>query len=129
MLALQAMLNQGALQSGMTVEENARRAEAVARENLLLFRELREDEDHRVMGNAFVRAWRKMPLQIWTQGESTSRPWFALKDELFAPAFIVAAEDEGTLDGMTEEIVVLRLAQHVDSLKRRSQLDPEQARW
>ncbi|MEW5848295.1 MAG: DUF3427 domain-containing protein [Myxococcota bacterium] len=127
MLALQGLLNEGALFSGTTVEANARAAEALARDNLLLFRELREDEKRRVMGSEFIRQWRSMPLQVWARGESTSRSWFELKDDRFVPTYVVDEADRPVFVEMTEEVVEYRLAQHVDKLRRGATLDAGQA--
>lgn len=127
MLALRALLDADSLFSGTDVAENARRALESVRQDLLLFREMRDDEERGSFGAGMVRKWREMPLQIWARGESTSRPWFQLDGDSFVPTWEVAAEDREVFEEMTEEMVELRLAQHRDRLLRKHDLDAEQA--
>lgn len=127
MVALRALLDANALFIGMDVEMNARKAFESARDDLLLRREMREDDDRRAYGAPFVRAWRKMPLEVWALGESTSERWFRLDGDSFVPTFTVAPEDRVTFEEMTEEMVELRLKERRDSLLRRSAIDASQA--
>ena len=73
MLALRALLDADALFTGMDVPENAKRAFEASHDDLLLFREMKEDEERRSLNAAFVRSWREMPLLVWARGESTSQ--------------------------------------------------------
>jgi superfamily II DNA or RNA helicase/diadenosine tetraphosphate (Ap4A) HIT family hydrolase/SOS-response transcriptional repressor LexA len=127
MLALRALLDADALFTGMEVAESARRAFESVREDMLLFREMREDEGRRTLDAAFVRSWRDMPLAVWARGESTSQRWFTLDGDRFAPAYQVASEDREVFEEMTQELVELRLKQHRDSLLRKSSIDASQA--
>ena len=127
MTSLRALLDGDALFGGMDVEENARRAFDSGRDDLMLFRELREDEDRRSWGTPFVRKWRSEPLGVWVGGESTIRPWFRFDGDRFVPTFLVATGDRQIFEAMTEEMVELRLAEHRDHLLRRSSIDASQA--
>jgi superfamily II DNA or RNA helicase/diadenosine tetraphosphate (Ap4A) HIT family hydrolase len=127
MLALRALLDADALFTGADVADNARRAFEGVRDDLLLFREMREDEDRRALGPALVRSWREMPLLVWARGESTSQSWFRLDGDSFLPSFEVAAEDREVFEEMTEEMVELRLKLHRDRLLRSSKIDASQA--
>ena len=118
MLALRALLDADQAFEGMSVEDNARRAFEAARHDLLLFRELKEDEGRAALGPAFTKKWRDMPLKKWVGADGTSRPWFALEDESFVPLYAVADGDRHTFEEMSEELVELRLAQHRDRLIR-----------
>jgi superfamily II DNA or RNA helicase len=123
MLALRALVDADALFSGMDAEENARRAFESVRDDLLLFREMREDEDRRAFGAGFVRKWVEMPLVVWARGESTSQVWFRMDGDRFAPTFDVAQEDRDVFEAMTEEMAELRLRQHRDRLLRGATVD------
>jgi superfamily II DNA or RNA helicase/diadenosine tetraphosphate (Ap4A) HIT family hydrolase/SOS-response transcriptional repressor LexA len=127
MTSLRALLDADALFTGADVEDNARRAFDSARADLMLFRELREDEDRRTWGPPFVRKWRSEPLGVWVRGESTSKPWFRFDGDRLVPTYDVAAEDRALFEAMTEELVDLRLAEHRDRLLRRTALDATQA--
>lgn len=127
MLALRALVDGDALFVGMDLEDNARRAFESARRDLLLFREMREDEERASFTAAFVRQWREMPLQIWTRGESTSQRWFEFDGDRFVPLFKVAPEQQAVFEQMTEELIELRLQQHRDRLIRGRPLDATEA--
>ena len=126
-LALRALLDADALFTGVEIGDNARRAFEVVQGDMLLAREMREDEGRRAFDAAFVRSWREMPLQVWARGESTSRRWFAVDGDRFEPTYRVAPEDHAAFEEMTEELVELRLKQHRDSLLRKSSVDASQA--
>ena len=127
MLALRGLLDAGALFVGMDVAENARRAFESVRDDLLLFREMREDQDRQTLGTAFVRAWREMPLLVWARGESTSQSWFRIDGDNFVPSFTVADQDKEEFEEMTAEMVELRIRQHRDRLLRNATIDSTQA--
>lgn len=65
MLALQVLLDDDAIFRGIDVATNAEKALAVARQNVLLFRELREDPARVPFSSAAIRKWSKMPLTVW----------------------------------------------------------------
>lgn len=119
MLALRALLDADQIFEGMSIEDNARRAFEAARHDLLLLRELKEDEGRATLGPMFTRKWRDMPLKKWTGADGTSRPWFALEDERFVPLYAVSDADRQLFEEMSEELVELRLTQHRDRLIRR----------
>ena len=127
MTCLRALIDGNALFAGMDVEENARRSLRATREDLMLFRELREDEERRTWGAAFVRKWRQEPLAVWARGESTVRPWFRLDGDSFVPTYEVDAVDRDIFEAMTAEMVDLRIAEHRDRLLRRQSVDASQA--
>ena len=127
MLALRALIDGDALFSGMDLEDNARLAHESVRTDLLLLKEMREDESRKTFNAAFVRSWREMPLQVWARAESTTRTWFTLTGDRFAPTFDVAPEHRSIFEAMTEEMVELRLAQRRDSLIRGRSLDSTEA--
>jgi superfamily II DNA or RNA helicase len=127
MTALRALIDAGALFVGMDISENARRARENSREALLLFRELREEEDRREHGPASIRRWRAEPLEVWARGDSTSRPWFRIEGDSFVPTFEVEPADRPAFEAMTEELVELRLSEHRDRLLRKRPVDATQA--
>ncbi len=123
MLALRALIDGNALFDGMDIAENARLAFEGVRDDLLLFREMREDEDRQAFGAAFIRKWREMPLAVWARGESTRQPWFELKGDRFVAQFVVLPEDRAVFENMTEEMVELRLSEARDRRLRKQEPD------
>jgi superfamily II DNA or RNA helicase/diadenosine tetraphosphate (Ap4A) HIT family hydrolase len=127
MVALRALLDHDALFIGTDLEDNARASFEIARNDLLLYRELREDEDRATFNAAFVRHWLEMPLRVWARGESTSQRWFEIVGDRFTPIFKVRPELEAAFEAMTEEMVELRLHQHRERLIRGRSLDASEA--
>ena len=66
-----------------------------------------------------------MPLNVWARGESTSRSWFTLVEDIFKPSFEVAEEDREAFEELTDEVVALRLKEHLDRLRSKTPLDAE----
>jgi superfamily II DNA or RNA helicase len=127
MVALQGLIDAGALLGEIDVEDSARRADEYVHRHLMLLREMREDAGRRVFGAEFERKWREMPLHVWAQGEGTSRPWFALEGDTFRSLLHVEPEDRTVFEAMTEELVELRLREHLDRVRRKLPLDAAQA--
>lgn len=128
MVALEAMLDAGALPGEITVRESAERSNALIRQSLLLYREMVDDSPERAeFDDGFVRRWREMPLGVWARGEDTAERWFRLEGERFRTEMEVVPEDVETFAAMSAELVELRLAEHVDGLRRKqptSALEP-----
>lgn len=127
MLALRALLDADRLFSGMEIADNARRAFESVRDELLFFREMREDEDRRAFTAAFIRKWAELPLKVWANGEGTTARWFQIEGDAFVPTFDVSPAERDVFEAMTEEMVELRLAEHKDRLLRRQRIDASQA--
>ncbi len=127
MLAIRALIDGDTLFEGMNVEENARRAYESVRDDLLLSREMRDEEERKVLSPAFVKDWRETALSPWCRGEATSQRWFIFTGERFALSFKVLGEDQEAFEKMTEEMVELRLKEHRDWLVRNSSIDASQA--
>lgn len=127
MLALAALIDDDALFVGHDVARNAELAHQRASENVLLFRELREDKNRHPFGLAAVRAWREMPLEVWVDAKSTQQSWFELRDERFVPKYDVLDQDRELFEAMTDELVQLRLREHIDGLLEKQPLDVDMA--
>lgn len=125
MLAVRSLLEADALISGMDIEANAKRSFDSVRLDLVLMREMAKNDDRKSFGPAFTRAWKKEPLQVWTQGDKGSRPWFRLADNKFCISFEVEDGDLQILESMVGEMVELRLAQHRRKLIGSKDLDAE----
>lgn len=128
MVALEAMLDAGALPGEITVRESAERSNALIRQSLLLYREMVDGSPQRAeFDDGFVKRWREMPLGVWARGEDKGERWFRLEGDRFRTEMVVAPEDVETFAAMSAELVELRLAEHVDGLRRKqptSALEP-----
>jgi superfamily II DNA or RNA helicase/diadenosine tetraphosphate (Ap4A) HIT family hydrolase/HKD family nuclease len=118
MVALEALLDAEALQSGTTVEENARRSYEILRRSPELFADLRGTRElpdpENVPEVDWAAYWQKWPLAHWA-GEGRragERAWFRLAGGHFEPTFSVRPELVDALARMTRELVDYRLARY-----------------
>lgn len=122
LVTLQALIEGGALVTGMDLGDLCQRAHAVLLRQPELARDLdgvRELPDPRYPDPAVWRAyWRKNPIAAWL-GESADkqkRPWFVLRgpagSERFEPKFGVPVELAPTLAALVGELVDWRLAEY-----------------
>jgi superfamily II DNA or RNA helicase/diadenosine tetraphosphate (Ap4A) HIT family hydrolase/HKD family nuclease len=119
MVALRAMLDCDAVPGEMSAEENARRSNAIIRRHLLLTKEMRDDSPSRATyGPDFIGAWRQMPLEIWATGAGLAERWFELEGDELRCTVNVQPADVETFVALTSELVDLRLAEHVERLRR-----------
>ncbi|MFO7653189.1 MAG: DEAD/DEAH box helicase family protein [Candidatus Krumholzibacteriia bacterium] len=118
MVALEAMLDSGALLTGMSVEENARRSYEIMRRSPELFADLEGTKEiadaASVSVEEFAAYWERWPLAHWAgagrrEGE---RVWFRLEGGRFEPEFAVLGEAAEALAAMTRELVEYRLARY-----------------
>jgi superfamily II DNA or RNA helicase/diadenosine tetraphosphate (Ap4A) HIT family hydrolase/HKD family nuclease/SOS-response transcriptional repressor LexA len=127
MVTLQALIEAGALSTGMPVPELAERAHRILVRSPELFRDIegvRELGDPRAPeSRVWERYWRKNPIHFWTQGgRKNTRRWFRLDGDRFVPAFGVEASLLPTLEAMVAEVVDYRLARY-----RRSRREDEES--
>jgi len=118
MVALQAMLDSGALLEGMSTRENAERSFSIMHRSPELFRELKKEwqvEDRALLDlDGWTRYWEEWPLKHWTGSErkSSRHGWFRLKQGRFEPRLRVSPAHLEALTEMTREIVDFLLARH-----------------
>ncbi len=127
MLALQALLAADSLFTGMSIAANAAHALGLARKQKLLWRELCLDRERSELGPAMVAKWKEMPLKVWARGRGTSKPWFAIDKQGFRGLFDVVEKDREIFEALTGELVDLRVAQHLEKLRKKLPLDAGQA--
>lgn len=123
MIALQALIDAGALFEGMSVQSNAERSHKLIQGNLLLYREAAEQPDRMTFGPDYVRRWKEMPLRVWHDSKSTHQQWFSLDGDFFNSHLKVEDVDRDTFERMTNELVGFRLQEHV--LKLRAKHAPQ----
>lgn len=112
MVVLEVLLADGALRTGMPLDDLARRSH----DYLLRFPELMGDIDgvrelgdpRRPAKDRWLAYWRKNPIEAWI-----GQRWFAIEGDRFVSRLPVPVEDEATLAAMTRELVELRLVEYV----------------
>lgn len=118
MVALQAMLDSGALFEGMSVRENAECSFRIMHRSPELFRDLKKKwqvkERVQLDLDGWSRYWEKWPLQHWTGSERKNgkRAWFRLKERQFEFRLGASPEHLESLTEMTREIVDFLLARY-----------------
>lgn len=123
MVVLEAILEAGALRSGMEIGDLARRSHGVLRRSPELARDIEGvaglPDVIDPTGAEWIRYWRQNPIRAWTEGPH--RRWFRIDGERFVPRLPVPDGHEDAFEEMTRELVDYRLAQY----RRRSELAPE----
>ena len=117
MVTLQALIEAGALSTGLPVPELAERAHRILVRSPELYRDIegvRELRDPRAPEpQVWERYWRKNPIHFWTQGgRKNTRRWFRLDGDRFLPSFGVEASLLPVLETMVAEVVDYRLARY-----------------
>lgn len=118
MVALQALNDLDVLHTEVEVRTLAERCREHLRRDPRLRSELVEDGLAGGELDDFVVRWRAMPLGVFHAADGFSRQWFALQGPRFTSRLAVAPVDHATFDAMTEELIELRLGEH---LKRSQQ--------
>ncbi len=117
MVTLQALIEAGALSSGLPVSELAERSHRILVRSPELFGDLegvRELPDPRAPDpKVWERYWRKNPVHFWTRGGAkNARRWFRVEGDHFVPSFGVEVSLLPTLEAMVTELVDYRLARY-----------------
>lgn len=119
LVALQAMLDAGALTTGMEVAENARRSLQILRRAPGLRRDLEGISEFPdpwdIDPGRWTTYWERWPLRRWAgegRRRGSSRVWFRVHDGRFEPTFSVPEELERSFVRMTRELLDYRLAQY-----------------
>ena len=118
MVALEALLNADALQTGMTVRENATRSYEILRRSPELRADLAKgteffDSDG-VPTEAWEEYWERWPLAHWAGvgRHKKGRTFFRLADGHFEATFAIRPDLRPALLSMTRELVDYRLARY-----------------
>ncbi len=123
MIALQALIEAGALFTGMSVQDNAEHAHRLIGGSLLLYREAAEQTDRKTFGPDYVRRWKEVPLRVWHESKATHQQWFSLDGDFFRSNIEVEGKDRDAFETMTDELVRFRLQEHL--LKLRAKYSPQ----
>ena len=116
LVVLRALLRDGTLQVGTTVERLAE----VSRQIIAADPRLRADTESvsididSVPSDEWSAYWRRNPVAAWTAaGKRTGAPLFRTDGVIFEPTFSVSADVGEALDDMVEELVEYRLARYL----------------
>ena len=125
MIAVRALIDLGALTSEVSVTQLTQTCWRILQADGVLRRELASPRDKGGDFEGFAQSWRSMPLGIWSKGQGTSKPWFALDGETFRARLDVSTDDRDRVVAMTEMLVEARLQMHRsgDQVRKRFGLD------
>lgn len=116
MVTLEAMLEAGALGTGMGLRDLALRSHAILRRSPELFADvaddMRETSLNAATENRWLSYWRGNPIEAWTGPKKEGRAWFKVEADRFVPAFAVPDEAHEAFARLTRELVDYRLAQY-----------------
>lgn len=114
MVTIEALLEAGALASGLSVDELSARSHAILTRSPELLRDLEGVKglpDPRTPDRRrFIAYWKTNPIAAWTSGRG--RRWFALEGEGFVPRLPCPPGDEPTFIAMTRELIDYQLARY-----------------
>jgi len=121
LVAIRAMLRDGALRAGSTVEDLARTSRAILLGDPRIAADVQTDEIgdvHTVDDVAWRRFWRKWPLaHLAAEGGSVNKGLFEFAErestEWFVPNFNVSVEDGPVFDNMVAELIEWRLQRYL----------------
>jgi superfamily II DNA or RNA helicase/diadenosine tetraphosphate (Ap4A) HIT family hydrolase/SOS-response transcriptional repressor LexA len=120
MVLLEALLEAGALRTGLDVAELAERSRKMLRRSPELARDMEGVAELGGVaepdGAAWVRYWRRYPVKAWTEGPQ--RRWFRLDEDRLSGRFPIPEGLDDVFEAMTRELVDFRLALY----RRRSDL-------
>jgi superfamily II DNA or RNA helicase/diadenosine tetraphosphate (Ap4A) HIT family hydrolase len=116
MVTLEAMLEAGALTTGLGLRDLALRSHSILRRSPELFADVADDE-RAVELNAdtekrWLTYWRSNPIAAWTGAKNEARVWFRIEADRFVPAFAVPDDACEAFARLTRELVDYRLAQY-----------------
>ncbi|MBK8943158.1 MAG: DEAD/DEAH box helicase family protein [Polyangiaceae bacterium] len=118
MVALQALLDEDALTSGLPLDALARRSHAILRRSPELFSDLAGDVRLTTLDadglRRFVAYWRKNPIAAWTGGKAAGRTYFRVDGDRFRLDLRVDPSLSEILARLVGELVDYRLAQYRD---------------
>jgi superfamily II DNA or RNA helicase/diadenosine tetraphosphate (Ap4A) HIT family hydrolase len=117
MVTLEALLDAGALATGMPLGELARSSHAILRRSPELHEDVADEVRFESLGeddNAarWLAYWRRNPVAAWTQPRGETRPWFRLDGDRFTFALAIDSAFELSLARLVRELVDWRLAQY-----------------
>ena len=116
MITLEALIEAGALATGLPVDELARRSHALLLRSPELFRDLEDvaqlPDPRKPEEKRLTAYWKGNPVKAWTQADKAGRVWFAVEADRFVPRLPIPEGDEETFEAMTRELVDYRLAQY-----------------
>ena len=118
MVVLEVLEAAGALQTGMQLDELARRSHAYLRRSPELLADLEGvkalDDVQAPTPGAWLRYWSGNPIRAWTTADKKGRAWFALDGDRFVPRlpFPVEPAAAEALVAMTTELVDWQLARY-----------------
>jgi len=116
MVTLEALLEEDALATGMTLRAVALRAYAILRRSPELFADVAEAERVEALTPAnearWIAYWRRNPVQAWTGVKAPRRQWFRLDGERLTLTEDIDGALRPALSRLTRELVDYRLAQY-----------------
>ena len=118
LVTLRALLHEGALSTGLVLDDLADAAHRIIAMDPRLLEDTTSKElpdPAQASPDQFRRYWRKWPVAAWL-GELPGKvePWFRLDDSRFGLTFPVEAADADALAAMLAEIVEYRLARYLE---------------
>lgn len=117
LVTLRALIHEGALLTGLDVEQVARVAYELMRGDPRLLRDVETKEipdPVRALPDTWAKYWRGMPLAAWA-GELKGQPgrWFGIQGNRFIPRFKVTPDQSEAFQALTAELVEWRLQQYL----------------
>lgn len=112
MVALEVLLAEEALTTGLDVRAMAARAHARLCRDPVLRADLRDRAGGAASVADFATRWREFPLQIFHDAKGFSTRWFRLAGDRFESELSVAPEIQATFAAMTAELVEFRLREY-----------------
>ena len=116
MVTLQALVEDGALLSGLTVERLVARSFEIVRRSPAFLQDLPEELRGPTAGPVAERKqlqyWLKNPIAAWTGQNTSNRAWFRVDGDHFRSLINVEQADETALAGMVWELIDYRLAEY-----------------
>ena len=126
LIALRALLQDGALRTGDSVAQIATTSRALVLADPRLVRDLGAGEFADLASapaEEWERYWRRWPIAHWAEEGQKRHQWFRLEGDRMMPTFGVPDRYGDTFDQMASEIVEYRLARYL--LKRASPSGPD----
>lgn len=116
MVTLAAVLDAGALLTGIFLRDLAQRSHAILRRSPELYDDIPENERSKEFDIArekqWLAYWRKNPIDAWTSEKRDRRTWFRLDGNRFVLDIELDPTLEPALAELTRELVDYRLAQY-----------------
>lgn len=116
MVTLQALIEAGALTTGLPLVETALRSHEILHRSPELFQELPETFRVDTLGasgiDEWLRYWRENPIDAWTRPGQNTRPWLEIEQGRLRVAITIPRELEDAFGELVQELVDYRLAQY-----------------